>query len=762
MTRPFSPPIAWDGVKRSYVPPAKLAIDPSVELFDSRTAKVDPITYEVVRNALISANFEHGALLEKLCVSPVLLFGRDFQTSLLSANGELACMGPNLQYFGNSAANVAKWTLENRSANPGIREGDMFFNNDAYIGSPHQNDCVLIAPVFVEGKLFAWVSNIIHHIDVGGSVPKQNAGAMEVWEEAPLLPSFKLVENRIPREDMIGLFVRQSRLPLMIECDLRAAISACETTRGKIEALAARYGAETLGAVLEGALDAGEALFKSRLATIPDGRWSHRVYTEACVPGDRGVYCYQTNITKRGDRLIIDNHGTDPQAGAISLTFGPYSGAIFSALTSQMAADLSGVNGGVYRCVDFELEPGLLSSPNYPAPISYTGANPVGSCIYAATLAVGKMLSCSRDPEVRALALGPTIPHFYTNGLELSRADGSIDFFASLDGMMGSLGAMPGRDGVAAGGHSWIPESIAPNIENYEQQSSLLFLYRRYLLGGADGAGRTRGGLGVEQAFALHGVRQGRATSHMNESFAKAQGQWGGNPGSRSFFRIHRDVDLVRRLATSDIPAAPSEIGGEVTPMPYKGPAERLGATDVIEWASPTTAGWGDPLSRNPEAVLHDVRSGDFTAENAQRVYGVCITAERALDLGATAALRRLLRAERMSAEPKREPAPVDSLVEGLAVGDCLALHRDRWSCRCGEDLGPQSANYKHAASFRERGVQQIAPEFVSDDPEMADQMVFREWLCPGCGVRLDAELARRGDPILHDVAIDGPWQEFP
>jgi N-methylhydantoinase B len=754
MNQPILPPVVWDGVKRSYVPPRELRIHPSLRLFDARRSQVDPITYEVVRNALVSANFEHGALLEKLCVSPVLIFARDFQTSLLSADGELACMGPNLQYFGDCAARVAKWTLENRSANPGIKPGDMFFNNDPYVGSPHQNDCVLLAPVFVGEELFAWVSNIIHHMDVGGSVPKQNNAATDVWQEAPLFPPFKIVENRTPREDMLGVFIRQSRLPLMIECDLRAAISACETTRGKIEALAARYGAQTVAAVLGRALDAGQALFEARLSTIPDGRWSHRLYTEAAVPGDRAVYCYQTNITKRGERLTIDNRGTDPQAGAISMTFGPYSGAVFSALTAQLASDLSGVYGGVYRCVDFELEPGLLTSPNHPAPISYTGASPVGGAIYSATLAVGKMLSCSRDSDVRALALGPTIPAFYTNGLEFIREDGSLDLFSSIDGMIGSLGAMPGRDGVAGGGHSWIPEGIAPNIENYEQQSPLLFLYRRYLPGGADGAGRTRGGLGVEQAFAPHGATGGKASSHMNESFSKSQGQWGGNPGSRAFFRIHRGVDLAGRLARGDIATAADEIGGETRPIPFKGSAEPLGPTDVIVWASPTTAGWGDPLSRPPEKVMSDIENGDLTAEAAERVYGARFSADGRLDPAATATARRRLRAERAGSDLERDPVKAGGRTRGLAVGDQLVLDGGRWACRCGEDLGGQASNYKAGAIFKEEPVRAVAPEFQTDDPEMADLMVFRQWLCPGCGVRFDTEIARRADPWLCDVAV--------
>jgi N-methylhydantoinase B len=319
---------------------------------------------------------------------------------------------------------------------------------------------------------------------------------------------------------------------------------------------------------------------------------------------------------------------------------------------------------------------------------------------------------------------------------------------------------MPRRDGVAAGGHSWIPEGIAPNIENYEQQSPLLFLYRRYLPGGADGAGRTRGGLGVEQAFAAHGAIGGRASSHMNESFPKSQGQWGGNPGSRAFFRIHRDVDLAGRLARGDIPVSWAEIGGETPLIRFKGAAEPLGATDVVAWASPTTAGWGDPLSRPPEAVAADVRCGDLSLEAAERVYGVCFAAGGAVDLGATAAARSRARAQRMGAAPTREPAASAGDAPGLAVGDELVLRGGRWACRCGEDLGPQAGDYKTAARFREQGVRAVAPEFASDDPEMADLVVFREWLCPGCGVRFDTEIARRGDPWLHDVAIykaEGP-----
>jgi acetone carboxylase gamma subunit len=90
----------------------------------------------------------------------------------------------------------------------------------------------------------------------------------------------------------------------------------------------------------------------------------------------------------------------------------------------------------------------------------------------------------------------------------------------------------------------------------------------------------------------------------------------------------------------------------------------------------------------------------------------------------------------------------------GLPVGDHLSLCNGRWACRCGEDLGPQDRDYKAAAVLRPQAVDAVGPEFTTDDPEMAGLMVLRQWLCPGCGVRIDAELARRTDPVLHDVAI--------
>jgi len=149
------------------------------------------------------------------------------------------------------------------------------------------------------------------------------------------------------------VFLRQSRLPGVVQMDLRAATSANTVTVRKIEALIARYGADAVKTVMSRVLDTDEELVRQRLREIPDGMWSHRLYAEASHTGDTGLYRYQLNLRKRGDELFVDNAGTDPQAGSINVTYAGLVGAFLSALTASLAPDLAGAYGGVYRRVRF-------------------------------------------------------------------------------------------------------------------------------------------------------------------------------------------------------------------------------------------------------------------------------------------------------------------------------------------------------------------------------------------------------------------------
>jgi N-methylhydantoinase B len=134
-------------------------------------------------------------------------------------------------------------------------------------------------------------------------------------------------------------------------------------------------------------------------------------------------------------------------------------------------------------------------------------------------------------------------------------------------------------------------------------------------------------------------------------------------------------------------------------------------------------------------------------AATAERVYGVI-----AGDDEATTERRRALRGERLGREPGDELAPPAG---ARAVGDLLHVVDGRWWCN-GADLGPVTASYREGCVLRETPARLIAPEFDAEDTEIADEIVFREYLCPVTGYRVDAEIARAGERVLCDMRLDG------
>jgi N-methylhydantoinase B len=744
-------PEFWDGRLRSYIPRDPLPISESLPLHGETADEVDPVTHEVVRYALLAANFEHSALLQRLCVSPITMLTRDFQTSVLTEVGDLVFLGPNLQYFSNSHSLSIKYILEKRIGTLGIEPGDMFLSNDPYVGAPHQPDTALLTPVFIEGELFCWVANTLHYSDVGGSTAGSFClDAIDTFQEPVSWPPLKLIDAGKLREDVFELFCRQSRLPGAVEMDMRAAIAGNEATRAKVLGLAERYGAPTVKAVMRGTMDAAEALFVERLASIPDGTWSQRGYAESAVPGDQAIYTYQINITKQGDRLIVDNRGTDPQAGSINVTYAAWSGACLAAITQSMTSDLAGAYGGVYRRIDFRPEPGLLNCAEHPAAVSPSGATTTEVQLHLAVSVVAKMLSCG-DDAARGLILGPCIPHWYCTICGGLDQRGNPWIFPNTNGMMGALGGMPERDGVDAGGHFWIPEGVANNCEDVEAQFPLVILYRKLLDGGADGAGRHRGGLGFVEGTISWNSGPSQVALAIGDSFAKGAGPFGSNPGTVAPFISKRGTDVLERLAGGEVPGRVDELSGEMVPVEAKVAPFEVGDGDVWEFLFPSAGGFGDPLRRDPAAVAADAAEGLLGADAAERVYCVVLR-DGEVDADATERARREGRAERLG----KEPGDVQEPPAGAQrVGDLLYVVDGRWWCS-GADLGAVSDNYKDATVVREVLAREIAPEFAVPDyaHDMADRMVFREFLCPVTGYRIDTEIALAGQDRLHDVVL--------
>src|SRR5437870_4832867 len=342
--------VAFDGVRSGYVPPKRLSISPKLKLHRKAKKNIDPVTFEVVRHALWNVNEEHGATIQRLSGSPVAMYALDLNPSILTEDAEFVYFGPYMQYMSGVTDTQVKWTLENRSDNPGIRDGDMFLANDPWVGAAHQMDVMLLCPVFWKGELFCWVTNCLHQYDIGGITPGSFCpSARDAFDEGILIPPVKIVEGNEIRRDIEEIYLRSSRKPSAVALDFRAQLAGNMTARDRILALISRYSAETVKGVMRKIIDDGERAFLQKLSRLPDGIWRDRTYVECCRPGDRQVHRVMLTLKKQKNRLIFENEGTDPQAGGINATYSGWRGAIMVALNELMCWEQYYAVGGQAR-----------------------------------------------------------------------------------------------------------------------------------------------------------------------------------------------------------------------------------------------------------------------------------------------------------------------------------------------------------------------------------------------------------------------------
>jgi len=748
---------AFDGRNMGYVPPETLKISKKLKLHRKGAKNIDPITYEVVRHALWHVNEEHGATIQRISGSPVAMYALDLNPSILTEDGEFVYFGPYMQYMSGVTDTQVKWILENRSDNPGIREGDMFLANDPWVGAAHQQDVMLICPVFWKGELFCWVTNCLHQYDIGGITPSSFCGAAEnAFEEGICIPPVKIIENNEIRRDIEELYLRASRKPEVVALDFRAQLAGNITARNRVLALIERYGHEVVKGVMKRIMDNAETVFLEKLKRLPDGVWRERSYVECCRPGDRRTHRVCLTLTKKGNRLVFENEGTAPQDGAMNATYSGWRGSIMVALNQLLCWDQYFCIGGALRHVDFDPTPGTFNCANFPASVSTAPVQAMEISLYPAYNVLSKMIH--NDPEMRKdiMCIGGTSqwPASIFRGTDQW---GERYGYLLVDPIGGAIGAFATGDGISTGGQSRTPICKLPNVEHTEQTFPLLFLYRKEVVD-SGGAGRYRGGLSAESCFIPHGtdvVTQDTLSS--GNATPTAPGMMGGYPGSVNVYKFKTGTDIKARLGAQDMIADIAEVRGTEVTLQLRQENFLQHPDDVyaVIWAA--GAGFGDPFERDPEKVRADVMdSRSVSVAAAREIYGVVVHADGKLDLDASARLR----AERRDAR-RRKDAPVKRL-GGRVIAkttDSLELRREAGRVhvccsRCAADLGSVRDNYKDHCVMAELDIGAANPNIGDWRRYIDDRPVFRQFYCPGCGGLIENEVAREHDEVLRDIEL--------
>jgi N-methylhydantoinase B len=747
----------FDGKRHGYVPPEQLTIHESLRLHRGCPEDIDPVTYEVVRHNLWNINEEHGATIQRISGSPVAMYALDLNPSILTEDGEFVYFGPYMQYMSGVTDTQVKWILENRSENPGIKPGDMFLANDPWVGAAHQQDVMLICPVFHEGELFCWVTNCLHQYDIGGITPGSFCPSAEsAFEEGILIPPIKIVENDVVRKDIEDLYLRSSRKPDMVALDFRAQLAGNITARDRVFSLIERYGAGTVKAVMKKVIDNAEKAFLAKLETLPDGVWRERTYVEACRPGDRRTHRVCLSLRKQGNKLIFQNDGTVEQDGAMNATYSGWRGSLIVAINELLCWDQYFAVGGALRHIEFDPTPGSFTCAEFPASVSTAPIQAMEISLYPAYNVISKLIY--PNPELRPdiMCIGGTSqwPATIFRGQDQW---GEPYGYILIDPIGGAIGAFAQGDGINTGGQSRTPICQLPNVEHTEQTFPLLFLYRKELPD-SGGAGKFRGGLSAESCFIPHNVeRVTHDTLSSGNATPTAPGIMGGYPAVTNAYTFITDSDIQSRLSESRMPEDASEVSGNSVLLGLRQQNFDQTPDDVyaVRWSG--GGGFGDPLEREVARIQQDLDAYSVSPEAAAEIYGAVIAENGLVDEVATEKNRDRIREDRVSGHTEEVSRRRGTL--RIQANEFLAAKEDDkgefWGCtRCDAELGALSTNYKDHCASKIRPVEASNP--LVGDPALFidDPGACREVFCPGCGSLLENEIAVASDPILADIEL--------
>ncbi len=747
----------YNGVTFPYIPNDTLDIDPGLKLHTDWTDKIDPITYEVVRHHLWHVNEELGMTIQRISGSPVAMYSFDLNSSIFTETGEFVYYGPYQLYMSGVSDVQVKWTLEYRSKNPGILEDDMFLSNDPWVGAAHQMDVTLMCPIFWEGKLFGWITNVLHQYDVGGITPGSFCpSARDTFDEGILIPPMKLVERGELRKDLEGVYLRASRKPYLVALDLRAQIAGNETAKRRIKHLCARYGAEVVKGVMRKIIDHAETAFLAKLARLPDGTWRERSYVEVAHVGDRQSYQVMLTMEKRGDRLIFDNAGTAPQTGAINAAYSGWRGSILTAVNELLCWDQLYAIGGALRHLEFRPAIGAFTTATHPASVSTAPVQAMEISLYPAYNTLSKMLAT--DPELKrdVMCIGGTsqFPLTVYRGIDQW---GERFGYLLLDPLVGAIGAFAFRDGIATGGQVRSPICRIGNVEHNEQSFPLLILYRRENTD-SGGAGTWRGGNSAVVSFIPHGTDEiVQDTESSGAALPTAPGLFGGFPACTNAYEFLRGSDIQEWFRQRRMPGDISELRGEPVLLQLRQLDIRQTPADVYAVAFAAGAGYGDPIERDPARVRRDVELGDISLRAARELFRVVLSDDLRVDHAATATLRRQALVERLGREPAPprpdRPPVLRHVTEYLDL--VLEAGEQRLACaRCGNVLCAASENYKAHALRIDRPIQAANPLIGDPQRFIDDDVQFRQFYCPACGGLIENEVCRAQDPLLWDIQL--------
>jgi N-methylhydantoinase B len=568
----------------------------------------DPVVTEIVRNGVIAVTEEMKTNLMRTAYNIIIYEALDFTTGLFTPEGDTISIGIGLPMFIRGMSETVKAKIRHFGRDS-IKPGDIYVTNDAYLTGSHLNHVTLTLPIFHQGTLVGFSCCMAHWLDIGGMLGGMST---DIFSEGLQIPIMKLHDRGVVNETLVDVIRQNVRLPSRAMGDLRAQVTAVKTGERRFLQLIERYGRDAVLGAIAAIMDHAEAMARTRTRTIPDG-----VYEAESYMDDDGIEVgkpvpIRVRIVVKGDEMTVDLTNVSKQVRGFynsGITTGYACAQVaYKCLTSPTDYP---INDGSFRSLKVIVPPGRIVSATRPAPMRWWMTYPM-------TIV---------DTLFKALA--PVIPDRVIAGHHADLLVASLHginpktsefFIANFGPLGGGWGAKRSEDGISA--TVCINDGDTHNSPNEQAEAKFPLVVERYaLVPDSGGAGRRRGGLGVER------VVRARIPMTMNTQVERAHCKpWGLDSG----------------LEGTGNQVALRQGGHWKTDFPNaKVLVASLKKDDAFLIRGGGGGGYGNALERAIDEVVEDVRQGYVSIKAAAQHYGVVIDPETlAVDRVASERLR--------------------------------------------------------------------------------------------------------------------------
>ncbi len=526
--------------------------------------KIDPVSFEVLRNGFISVAEEMGATLVRTAYSPNIKERRDCSAAIFDGKGQMVSQAEHIPVHLGAMPESVKAALDLFPASE-WKNGDTVILNDPFEGGTHLPDITLISPVIFNEVVSGFVANRAHHADVGGSAPGSMPGAAtEIYQEGLRIPPIKLIKAGQINQELWRLILSNVRTPNERQGDLRAQIAANVTGVTRFEAILAKYSSQTITDFLVDFHSYSRQRMLKQIQQMPKGDFTFTDYMDNDGISTKPVELKVT-VSIQKNKLIFDFTGSSPQTQgnvnaplAVTLSCSYY---VLRCVTDPTIP----VNAGCYSPLAVIAPEGSVLNPLPPAAVSAgnveTSQRIVDVLFGALKDVIPDRIPAASQGTMNNLTIGGVNPE-------------TTQVFTFYETIGGGLGARPKKDGID-GIHSHMTNTANTPIEALES-SYPLRVECYHLIPGSGGKGQYRGGWGIRRDIKI--LAEQAIVSIQSER--RRFGPWGlqgGLPG-----RLGKNRHWHRGKW--------KEIPGKVTLAVENG--------DIISIQTPGGGGYGKPIRK--------------------------------------------------------------------------------------------------------------------------------------------------------------------